>query len=93
VAVTVVHVPPNEATPVARKLLDAAAALGLDPGVVRTSSDGIYGFTLEAPVEVYEAAFPLVAAEAKQQIEEAPRRKGGRPRKTAAAPADEVPEE
>lgn len=50
----VVHVPPGEATPVARDLLAAAQELGLPPQVVRTASDGLFGFSFIVPDEVYD---------------------------------------
>lgn len=50
----VVHVAPGEATEVAQDLLAAAVRLGLDPKVVRTSSDGLFGLSFEVPDEVYD---------------------------------------
>lgn len=48
----VVHVPPSEATEVARGLLETADYLGLPASVVKTSSDGVFGFSFLVPDEV-----------------------------------------
>lgn len=43
---------PHELTAAAVKLLAAAEALGLDPSVVRTTSDGLFGLGFIVPEEV-----------------------------------------
>lgn len=90
----VVHVPPSEATEVARSLLQAARELGLDPTTtVKTSSDGIFGFSFIVPDEVEHRAMHTSKDPEPAEAEETPkpRNKGGRPRKTIA-PVDETPE-
>lgn len=52
----VVHVPPSEATPVAKSLLEAAEYLGLPASVVVTTSDGMFGFSFVVPDEVEHVA-------------------------------------
>lgn len=52
----VVHVPQNEAAPMIRQLLKAAEELGLPASVVATSSDGVFGFSLVVPDEVFAKA-------------------------------------
>lgn len=93
----VVHVPPGEATRIARQLLDWAADRGMDPSVVKTSSDGIFGFSFIVPDELIEGYKPemgdVVAKPQDPEPEEpAPKRKGGRPRKAAAEPVVEEQE-
>jgi len=45
----VVDVPPGEATKAAQELLALAAAKGYPPEVVRTQSEGLYGFSFVVP--------------------------------------------
>lgn len=85
----VVHVPVNEAAPVILELLAAAARLGLPAAVVKTSSDGLFGFSLVVPDEVYDMAAQI---RIEQQPEPKPKNKGGRPRKVAAEPVVEEQE-
>jgi hypothetical protein len=90
-------VPPGEATEVAQKLLAAAAELGLPAAVVKTASDGEWGFSFIVPDEVAELAYHGWGADAAPGPAEdgepkPPKRKPGRPRK-AAASNDEKPEE
>lgn len=87
----VVHVPPSEATEVARKLLAAAQMLGFPASVVATSSDGVFGFSFVVPDEVEQAAMRGWGADRQPEPdpEPAPKRKGGRPRKTVASEPEE----
>lgn len=95
-----VHVPPGEATEVARKLLAAAEELGLPATVVRTASDGVWGFSFVVPQEVADRAYhgwdANLGTEEPEASEPAPeepvKRKPGRPRKAAVA-SDGKPEE
>lgn len=89
----VVHVRPSEATEVAQQLLRAAADLGLDPTTtVKTSSDGVFGFSFLVPDEVYDRAGYNRVMDAAPVEEPAPKKKGGRPRKAAAEPVVEEDE-
>ena len=54
----VVHVRQDEAAPVIRELLAAAQRLGLPASVVKTSSDGFFGFSLVVPDEVLATLSP-----------------------------------
>lgn len=56
----VIHVHPHQATPVAQKLLAAAAELGYEPQVVGTQTDGFFGFSFVAPDDVRDLAFGIV---------------------------------
>lgn len=56
----VIHVHPHKATPVAQKLLAAAAQLGYGPEVVGTQSDGFFGFSFLAPDDVRDLAFGVI---------------------------------
>lgn len=87
----VVHVPPGEATEVARKLLAAAEELGLPVSVVATASDGVWGFSFIVPQEVADKAYEPDAQEP-QEAAEPVKRKPGRPRKVVAQTI-ELPEE
>jgi hypothetical protein len=90
---TVVHVPQNEAAAVIRELLAAAQELGLPPSVVRTSSDGLFGFSLIVPDEVHLLANGVTQDDLDAvQEPEKPKKKGGRPRKAAAEPVVEEQE-
>ena len=60
----VVHVPPSEATPVAKKLLAAAADLGYNPTTaVLTQTDGLHGFAFIVPDDVRDRAFGIIDGE------------------------------
>lgn len=91
----VIHVPMNEAAEIIRDLLAAATRLGLDPTTtVKTSSDGIFGFSLIVPDEVDDMAALIRiertgATKDPEPQEPAPKKKGGRPRKAAAEPVVE----
>lgn len=85
----VIHVIQNEAAPVIRELLAAAERLGLPASVVATASDGIYGFSLIVPDEVQDMAAQIRIENRPEPEESAPKKKGGRPRKTAAEPVVE----
>lgn len=94
----VIHVPMSEAADQIRKLLAAAQELGLDPTTaVKTSSDGMFGFSLIVPDEVLDRSLGVAAdkpnhPDSEPEPEEPPKRKGGRPRKAAAEPVVEVQE-
>lgn len=94
----VVHVPMGEAGPVIRELLAAAEQLGLPPQVVATSTDGVFGFSLIVPDEVYLLANGVTQADVDavdaEPVDEAepPKKKGGRPRKAAVEPVTEEQE-
>jgi hypothetical protein len=77
--VAVVHVPQNEAAPVIRTLLEAAAELGLPASVVATASDGVFGFSLIVPDEVLARTQPKATPADGEAV--APKKKVGRPRK------------
>lgn len=99
----VIHVPMSEAAPVIRELLEAAQRLGLDPSVVKTSTDGFFGFSLLVPDEVDDMAAqirienrPQPDPEPDPEPEEpapVPKKKGGRSRKAAAEPVVEEEQE
>jgi hypothetical protein len=102
----VIHVPMSEAAPVIRELLEAAQRLGLDPSVVKTSTDGFFGFSLLVPDEVDDMAAQIrieraatpkkpedFGQEPASEPEPAPKKKGGRPRKAAAEPVVEEEQE
>lgn len=72
-----VHVPPGpEATRAAQELLAKAAAKGYPPEVVRTQTEGLYGFSFVVPDDLLE---PDAVAEPEPEPE-APKRRG-RPKK------------
>lgn len=89
----VIHVPPNEATGVAQALLAAAEEMGLDPSVVKTSSDGIFGFSFIVPDAVADRTHVMVAEASRKKETEAeepmPPKKRGRPKKVTAEPVVE----
>jgi hypothetical protein len=95
---TVVHVPPDKATEIARSLLQAAQELGLDPTTtVKTSSDGVFGLSFVVPDEVYLRANGVSRADvdevdAEPEPEPTPKKRG-RPKKAAAAATEPVVEE
>lgn len=85
----VVHVPPGEATRIAQQLLGWAADRGMDPGVVKTSSDGLFGFSFVVPdelIEGYTADMGDVVAVPKQ-VDPAPEEPAPKPAKKAAKKA------
>jgi hypothetical protein len=101
--VAVIHVPQSEAAPMIRQLLAAAQELGLSAAVVKTASDGVFGFSLVVPDEVLakaQAAPPVstedepeepVVSNEDEPEEPAPKRRG-RPRKPTAEPVVEEQE-
>lgn len=91
----VVHVPQNDAAPVIRELLAAAEKLGLPAAVVKTTSDGVFGFSLIVPDEVLELTsqnqVDARGDDPEPEPQAKPKNKGGRPKKAAAS--DPEPEE
>ena len=88
----VVHVRQDEAAPVIRELLAAAQRLGLPASVVKTSSDGFFGFSLVVPDEVDDMA-AQIRIENRPQPEPKPKNKGGRPRKVVESVTEEEGDE
>jgi len=87
-----VHMPAEEATQMAQRLLAAAETLGLPPGVVETTSSGLYGLSFRVPDEVWvQMVRDLATGDEPEPDEEPedepqkPKKKVGRPKKAAAA--------
>jgi hypothetical protein len=87
--VTEVHMPAEDAVWVAQRLLAAAEKLGLPPGVVETSSSGLYGLSFHVPQAVFDQMVKDSTVDDGPEDDapepEKPKRKPGRPKRATAA--------
>lgn len=88
-----IHMPADQATEIAQRLLAAAAELGLPASVIETTSSGVFGLSFIVPDEVFDRMVENTSdeePEPEQQPEpEKPKKKVGRPRKVVPV-AEEV---